>query len=181
MPSVNVITWFTCALCPPNCTYEGYNRSQGTGVPFRKVERVVREAFHLPECVDDRWRVCETHYRLALSGNEARYEGRRNDHCPVCTRTVQALWRPLTDAVRQAGLGTGVSDSQLPRKSDKRTENPTCCIECFTRTHPVPPVPGSISDRLLSSTTNLSLCTWSIISLRATATCWRCAKLFLPF
>eukprot|EP00959_Pyramimonas_sp_CCMP1952_P165652 3462422-Pyramimonas_sp.AAC.1 len=130
-------TWFTCALCPPHCTYEAYNRRRGTGVPFRRVDRLVREAFYLPECVDERWRVCEPHYALAVSRKAASSEAKRNDSCPICLRTIHALWRPLTDDVRQAALETGVIGYQLPCKSANRLHNPTCCIECFERIHSV--------------------------------------------
>ena len=151
-PTSTEVAWFTCALCPPHCKYEAYNRRRGTGVPFRRVDRIVREAFLLPGCVDEQWRVCEPHYMLAVSNNTS-IEGPRGDSCPICLRTNQALWRPLTDEIRQAALATGAPDPQLPRKSANRFHNPTCCLECFEHTHAVTNVRG------------LGKCTWSSIIL----------------
>ena len=78
------------------------------------------------------WRVCSDHYFLPLRDKETREaEQPAKDRCPVCLRTGEFLWRPLTTRARARFAADNPRlDATLPLKLTT-TENPTCCGECY--------------------------------------------------
>ncbi|XRB23525.1 hypothetical protein RI054_35g133790 [Pseudoscourfieldia marina] len=78
------------------------------------------------------WRVCSDQYFLPLRDKETREaEQPAKDRCPVCLRTGEFLWRPLTTRARARFAADNPRlDATLPLKLTT-TENPTCCGECY--------------------------------------------------